>query len=76
MTSGGIDRKLVHELSQPLNVISVATANLRNALSGKLPDDLQDYLLRKLARIDEQIERAQDVVDRYRKDAGAGPDNS
>lgn len=74
--SGGIDRKFVHELSQPLNVISVATANLRNALSGKLPDDMQDYLLRKLARIDEQIERAQGVVDRYGKDPAPGSDNT
>ncbi|MBF9149682.1 histidine kinase dimerization/phospho-acceptor domain-containing protein [Novosphingobium jiangmenense] len=67
MASGGIDRKFVHELSQPLNVISVATANLRNALAGKLPDDLNDYLQRKLDRIEEQIARAQDVVDRYRE---------
>lgn len=72
MTSGGIDRKFIHELSQPLNVISVVTANLRNALSGKLPEDLQDYLERKLLRIDEQIVRAQDIVDRY----GKAPDQS
>lgn len=47
----------LHELRQPLNVIGLATGNLRSALCPGLSREQADYLSAKLDRIDEQVAR-------------------
>jgi len=47
----------LHELRQPLNVIGLATGNLRSALCPGLGKEQADYLIAKLDRIDEQVSR-------------------
>lgn len=53
----------LHELRQPLNVIGLATGNLRSALSPGLSREQADYLSAKLDRIDEQVARVAALAD-------------
>lgn len=53
----------LHELRQPLNVIGLATGNLRSALSPGLSRKQADYLSAKLDRIDEQVARVAALAD-------------
>jgi|GEM_PF-2045012 len=53
----------LHELRQPLNVIRLATGNLRTALGPQLDSAAAAYLLAKLDRIDQQIDRANALAD-------------
>ncbi len=53
----------LHELRQPLNVIGLATGNLRSALSPGLSREQADYLSAKLDRIDEQVARVSALAD-------------
>jgi signal transduction histidine kinase len=53
----------LHELRQPLNVIRLATGNLRTALGPQLDASAAAYLLAKLERIDQQIDRANALAD-------------
>lgn len=50
-------QECLHELRQPLNVIGLATGNLRQALCPGLAKEQADYLIAKLDRIDEQVAR-------------------
>lgn len=54
---------VLHELRQPLNVIGLATGNLRSALSPGLAKEQADYLIAKLDRIDEQVSRVASLAD-------------
>jgi signal transduction histidine kinase len=56
-------RRLIHEVSQPLNVISLAVANLRNVLGEGLSPEQLVYLDRKLDRIDQQAERVRAILE-------------
>lgn len=53
----------LHELRQPLNVIGLATGNLRSALSPGLSREQAEYLTAKLDRIDEQVARVATLAD-------------
>ena len=53
----------LHELRQPLNVIGLATGNLRSALCPGLSREQADYLSAKLDRIDEQVTRVSALAD-------------
>lgn len=53
----------LHELRQPLNVIGLATGNLRSALCPGLGREQADYLIAKLDRIDEQLARVASLAD-------------
>lgn len=53
-----------HDLRQPLNVISLAVANLRARLVPRLEADDSAYLNDKLERIEQQIVRAVHILDR------------
>lgn len=53
-----------HDLRQPLNVINLAVANLRARLVPKLEADDAGYLAEKLDRIEQQVLRATDLLDR------------
>ncbi len=53
----------LHELRQPLNVIGLATGNLRSALCPGLAREQADYLAAKLDRIDEQVTRVAQLAD-------------
>lgn len=60
-------RSLIHEVSQPLNVINLAVANLRNVLGDALQGDALDYLGRKLDRIEQQTERVRTILEDTRR---------
>jgi signal transduction histidine kinase len=53
----------LHELRQPLNVIGLATGNLRSALCPGLSREQAEYLTAKLDRIDEQVARVATLAD-------------
>lgn len=53
----------LHELRQPLNVIGLATGNLRSALCPGLTREQAEYLTAKLDRIDEQVARVAALAD-------------
>jgi hypothetical protein len=53
----------LHELRQPLNVIGLATGNLRAALCPGLSREQAEYLVAKLDRIDEQVARVAQLAD-------------
>lgn len=53
----------LHELRQPLNVIGLATGNLRSALCPGLGQEQAAYLAAKLDRIDEQLARVASLAD-------------
>lgn len=67
----------LHELRQPLNVIGLATGNLRSALCPGLSPEQADYLRAKLDRIDEQVSRvaalADELASAARDSAAAAP---
>ncbi|QLF93137.1 PAS domain-containing protein [Pseudomonas sp. ABC1] len=63
-TLGEMATGIAHEISQPLNVIRIALSNLiRRAEEARLTDE---YLGDKLARLDEQVQRATRIVDHMR----------
>lgn len=63
-TLGEMSTGMAHELNQPLNVISLATSNLRFAIKkGKLTPD---NTLSKLERIDGAVHRAASIIDHMR----------
>jgi C4-dicarboxylate-specific signal transduction histidine kinase len=55
---------VAHSLNQPLNVIRLAAANGRKILAG--PNIDQNYLTKKLNRIESQTERASDIISHMR----------
>ena len=56
--------RTAHDLRQPLNVISLAVANLRARLGPRLNADDGAYLDAKLSRIEEQVARAAQMLQR------------
>lgn len=59
----------LHDLRQPLNVIGLATANLRSALCPQLEGGQAEYLQAKLGRIEEQLARANALADQLAETA-------
>lgn len=57
-----MDKRSLHEILQPLNVMSLTIANMRHALDEFEAGDLRDYLLRKLDGLESQINRATEVI--------------
>lgn len=57
-------RKVLHDLQQPLNVIRLASGNIRARLAASLDPEEEAYLCEKLDRIDEQILRAAGQIDK------------
>ena len=71
-TLGEMSTAMAHELNQPLNIIKMAAKNIeRKSKKGNLNNDI---LVEKIQNIDEQIERATEIIDHMRiygrKDAG------
>lgn len=64
MTGSEDSGKRLHDLRQPLNVISLAVANLRARLAPSLNDEDRAYLNDKLQRIEQQVARAAQILDR------------
>lgn len=60
---GTLPRELLHELKQPLNVIRLATDNIRVRILPLLESDEAGYLEAKLDRIERQIYRAASLWD-------------
>ena len=56
--------KRSHDLRQPLNVISLAAANLRARLGPRLDPADAAYLNEKLDRIEQQVARAAELIER------------
>lgn len=52
-----------HDLRQPLNVISLAVANLRARLGSRLAAEDAAYLNEKLDRIEQQVARTVELLD-------------
>jgi two-component system, LuxR family, sensor kinase FixL len=61
---GEMSTSVAHSLNQPLNVIRLAAANGRKILAG--PNIDQNYLTKKLNRIESQTERASDIISHMR----------
>lgn len=64
MSLGNDPAKRSHDLRQPLNVISLAVANLRARLAPNLGEADRSYLNEKLDRIEQQVARAVQILDR------------
>lgn len=56
-------RRYLHDLKQPLNVMSLACGNIRDRIGRALSADDAEYLDRKLARIEGQVQRAADMIE-------------
>ncbi|MBS0254073.1 MAG: hypothetical protein JSS36_02390 [Proteobacteria bacterium] len=56
--------QMLHELRQPLNVVSLSAGNLRSRLGAELSEEQAAYLHSRLDRIAEQVERASLLLDR------------
>lgn len=56
-------QRLLHDLKQPLNVIRLATGNIRNRIVNRLEAQDGGYLDGKLDRIEEQVKRAADLIE-------------
>ncbi|MFT7675935.1 MAG: nitrogen-specific signal transduction histidine kinase, partial [Gammaproteobacteria bacterium] len=63
-TLGEMATSVAHELNQPLNVIRMASGNVRRKLSKGTADP--EYLNDKLERIEEQTARAAAIIDHMR----------
>jgi nitrogen fixation/metabolism regulation signal transduction histidine kinase len=58
-------RRLLHELRQPLNVMRLATTNIRNRIGPVLSSEDCEYLALKLERIERQIERTAQIAEAF-----------
>lgn len=58
-------QSLIHDLSQPLNIIHIVCCNLRAKLMEELNDENAAYLAEKLSRIDRQINRANTAIESF-----------
>ena len=56
------DKRSLHEILQPLNVMSLIIVNMRNALDEFEAGDVRDYMLRKLDGLASQIDRVIQVL--------------
>lgn len=64
MTTEGDAAIKAHDLRQQLNVIGLAVANLRTRLAPSLCPEDRGYLIQKLDRIEQQVARAAQILDR------------
>lgn len=64
ITLGEMSTGIAHELNQPLQVIRLSAENAIAAMEAERgeADRMQDYLLDKFERIDEQAQRAADII--------------
>ena len=56
----------LHDLQQPLNVIRLASGNIRARLVPQLLEEEANYLNEKLDRIDNQVLRAANQIEELR----------
>ena len=61
---GEMATTLAHEMNQPLNVISIALANLQRRIAQQAYSS--DYLTQKLLRIEQQVARSGDIINHLR----------
>lgn len=63
---------MLHDVMQPLNIISLSCSNIRARISNSLGDH-SEYIFQKMERIEEQIVRAtqllQELKTSYDKDS-------
>lgn len=76
MGSGQVNqtRDFGHGFRQPLNNMRLSVANMRMRLEGSFSEDDRTYLLGKLDRIEEQLERATRTVEEYEALRSGDPD--
>ena len=60
------DAKTLHDVLQPLNIIRLSCGNIR-ARIGKYSTDDTEYLIAKVMRIEEQVVRATELLQDFRK---------
>ena len=56
-------KNILHDLRQPLNVIRLTNGNIRSRIIGLLDAASATYLAAKLDRIEEQTQRAAELID-------------
>jgi hypothetical protein len=56
-------RRILHDLRQPISVITIVIANVRRRCVPALDDDLSPYLDGKLKQLDEQVARLAEQID-------------
>jgi signal transduction histidine kinase len=56
-------RAMLHELKQPLNVITLSSGNIRSRMMDGIDAELAHYLAAKLDRIEEQAQRAASLIE-------------
>ncbi len=61
---GEMATSVAHELNQPLNTIRMAVSNIADMI--KFEKVTTDYLLKKLQRIENQVERASSIINHMR----------
>lgn len=67
--SVGVDQVL-HDVRQPLNVIRLTGGNIRSRILPLLDESAGAYLEGKLNRIEEQVRRAAQLIERYMAERG------
>ena len=60
----GTNAAVLHDILQPLNVIRLSCGNIRARLS-LISDVDSDYVREKIARIEEQADRAADLMHKW-----------
>jgi signal transduction histidine kinase len=65
--TAGLDQVL-HDVRQPLNVIRLTGGNIRSRILPLLDEGSGAYLEGKLDRIEEQVQRAAELIERYMAD--------
>jgi len=61
-----LDAKTLHAVMQPLNIIRLSCGNIRTRM-GRYSTDDAEYLTAKLMRIEEQVVRATELLQDFRK---------
>ncbi len=59
-----------HDIRQPLNIIRLATGNVRIRIVPLLDGDDARYLIEKLDRMERQVDRAAEMVDALKNSGG------
>ena len=61
-----LDDETLHAVMQPLNIIRLSCGNIRTRMGTYSTDDAE-YLIAKLMRIEEQVVRATELLQDFRK---------
>jgi nitrogen fixation/metabolism regulation signal transduction histidine kinase len=56
-----VDAKILHDIMQPLNIIRLSCGNIRARMENASTDEAE-YLIAKVARIEEQVVRATELL--------------